>query len=141
MQALLVKLGLEAAVLGGAAAALVAAWRVVKKTRAFLATAVRAEGTVTAVRSRLSQDSDGKMVTYYAAVISFESGSGRRHTCTGGGWTTWKPRLARKVRVPYDPQDPNDARTSSLLMLWGIPGLVVVIGLLLLAAAVAIAFL
>lgn len=118
--------------------ALAASWYMIKRTQAFVSTAVRAEGTVVDMQSRRDTDPNGRMETFYASVVSFESRAGKHVTYTEGKWSTSKPRLARKVGVLYDPKNPEDARTHSAFALWGIPGIFGVLGLLLLSAAFAV---
>ncbi len=121
---------------GAGVGALVLAWRPFERTRAFVSTARRTEGTVVDVLERRDHDPDTRSsVTYYSAVVSYQDVAGRPFSCSGSSWTTWKPRLGRKVKILVDPRDPAIVRKNGPVALWATAVIEALIGLGLLAAA------
>ena len=87
-------------------------------TRAAIARAVPAEGTV--VDLIASRDSDGD--TMYYPRVRFRTGAGDLEEFTGGVGS--KPAafdVGEGVRVLYDPERPGDARIDTFFQLWFLP--------------------
>ena len=111
----------------------------------FKARAARATGTVTGLRARsVGRDTGGGMV--WVPVVRFATADGRTVEAeAGGGSNVKRHREGQPIEVLYDPANPADVRIpdwgSSLIhtMFIGIGGVFVLIGLAILAVAVAVA--
>ena len=112
--------------------------------RHFGESAARATGTVTDVRSRsVGRGTSGGIV--WIPVVRFRTADGRTIDAEAGGGTNvkrWEP--GQQVEVAYDPANPSDIRVpgsgGGLIqgLFMGIGILFAVLGVLLVAAAIAI---
>ena len=115
-----------------------------RSTRHFEESAARATGTVTDVRSRsVGRGTSGGIV--WLPVVRFQTADGRSVDAEAGGGTNvkrWEP--GQQIEVSYDPANPSDVRVpgsgGGLIrgVFLGIGILFAVLGLLLIAAAIAI---
>lgn len=94
------------------------------RTRAFLATAWNADGTVVAL-----QPGHGRTRNAEFPVVRFLTVTGEEVQFTGGFGTnfgSWP--VGQAVTVRYDPHKPANARIQSLAQLWFLPGLLGFLG-------------
>jgi hypothetical protein len=114
-----------------------------RSSRHFEQAAARATGTVTEMRSRAVGRTRGGMV--WVPVVRFQTDDGRTVDAEAGGGTNvkrWEP--GQPIEVSYDPANPADVRVpgSGGAMIQGvflgIGILFGVLGLLMVAAAVAV---
>lgn len=129
---------------GGGAAAVAGAFAMLNSARRFFKTALSATGRIVEFTTDRHMGPDGKTVERYFAVIAFQASGGQEHRVesqsVGRTLKQLQLDLGRKVSVLYDPDNPSDARTGTSLQLWIVPLLVGLLGLLLLAAGLAVAF-
>ena len=89
------------------------------RTRAFLATARNADGTVIALQRGRGRTRNGMF-----PVVEFSTITGEVITFTGGFGTNFDAwPVGQRVTVRYDPHTPADARIQSLAQLWFLPAL------------------
>jgi hypothetical protein len=89
-------------------------------TREFLHTATTTEGTVVALRERVSTDENKKKVSY-APVVTFVTGTGKKFEfLSTAGSNPPAYTVGQKVEVLYLPADPRNARIHDFISLWGI---------------------
>ncbi len=96
------------------------------QTRAFLATAWNADGTVVAL-----QPGHGRTRNAVFPVVRFLTVTGEEIRFTGGFGTnfgSWP--VGQPVTVRYDPHKPANARIQSLVQLWFLPVLLGFLGVL-----------
>lgn len=89
------------------------------RTRAFLARAEGAAGTVTRLERSESTDSDNRRSVYYYPYVRFELPSGEVHEFRGGTGSNppaWA--IGERVDVLYDPARPAEARIRGFSSLW-----------------------
>jgi hypothetical protein len=96
-----------------------------RSTRAFLSSAVPAEGTIVAYAESRSSEGD---LAYYP-IISFAPKDGPKvefQSETGG---SRRGPLGERVEILYDPRNPHRAEIRSFLALWFVPLLLLALGL------------
>lgn len=102
-------------------------------TREFLQTATKTEGTVVALKERVSTDDNKKKVSY-APVVTFVTGTGKKIEFLSPVSSNPPAYTAgQKVEVLYLPADPSKARIQDFTSLWavelilGIAGAIIVL--------------
>lgn len=99
-------------------------WRLVQQTRSFQQTATSTEGVVKSIQH---ESSDGYSNQY--PVVEFVDHQQVTHTFTDkAGSTTGCPQPGTRLRVLYDPADPEHARIDGR-HLWTFPVIILVMGL------------
>jgi hypothetical protein len=99
------------------------AW-VWSRTRAFLATAWNADGTVVALQRGRGRTRNGMF-----PVVQFSTVTGEEVRFTGGFGTNFSAwPVGQQVTVRYDPHKPANARIQSLAQLWFLPALLGFVG-------------
>jgi len=89
-------------------------------TKAFIASADRAQGKVVSLERRVSTDSDGGQSTSYYPVVEYQLSTGKKIVFTSSsGSSPASFRVGEKVEVLYDPQDPNQAKINAFFSKWG----------------------
>jgi Protein of unknown function (DUF3592) len=101
------------------------------RTRAFLESAVSAEGTVKGHEERHSSDSG----TTYVPVVEFTAADGRARRFTGSVASDPPAHeVGERVQVKYDPSNPEEARIGGGINLWLVPGVLIAAGIAVLVA-------
>lgn len=121
-------------VAGGGLAALAGGVGMLKDLRRFLASAVRTEGRIVDIGTRISRTSDGRETWVYSPIVEYRTAQGETRRFEHDVWESRQPTRGRSVAVYYDPSNPDDARLKSVFRLWIVPLLVGALGLVFAAA-------
>ena len=108
--------------------------RVFGRTRRFVAVSASAKGTVTDSVGRWHRnpgDTPGSSRLSHP-VVRFVTQEGRTVEFESQVGSNLSPGIGQEVTVIYDPLNPQDARISSFMMLWALPAVFTVLGVLLL---------
>jgi len=113
-------------------------FRGLRKTRRFVAASTTATGTVTDSVGRWYSDpgDDPGVSKLSHPVVKFVTGDGRTVEFESEVGSNLAPKVGQDVTVLYDPLNPEEARISSFMMLWGIPSVFAILGGFLLAPGV-----
>jgi hypothetical protein len=108
--------------------------RGLRRTRRFVAASASATGTVTDSVGRWYSDpgDDPGVSRLSHPVVRFVTGDGRTVEFESQVGSNLSPRVGQEVTVLYDPLNPKEARIRSLMMLWALPSIFTVLGVLLL---------
>lgn len=92
----------------------------ISQTRAFLAEAETATGTVIELVKRRSRDSDGRATDYYYPVVEFTALNGDLYQFESQtGSSPPNVQVGEPVEIIYDPENIKDARIRGFFSLWG----------------------
>ena len=113
-------------------------FRGLRKTRRFVAASTTATGTVTDSVGRWYSDpgDDPGVSKLSHPVVKFVTGDGRTVEFESEVGSNLAPKVGQDVTVLYDPLNPEEARISSFMMLWGIPSVFAILGAFLLVPGV-----
>jgi hypothetical protein len=108
--------------------------RVFGRTRRFVAASASAKGTVTDSVGRWYSDPGVSKLSH--PVARFVTGDGRTVEFESQVGSNLAPKVGQEVTVLYDPLNPKEARIRSFMMLWALPSIFTVLGVLLLVPGV-----
>ncbi len=110
------------------------------RTRAFVASAWNADGTVVAVERGEGSKRRNRSVPHYYPTVRFSTITGEEVAFVSEvGSNPAAHKVGDRVTVLYDPHHPEDARIRSFLQLWFVPSLLAVVGAISAIAALVMA--
>lgn len=125
---------------GGGAAALAGALGMIGSTRRFLKIAVSAPGQIVDFATQSRTQANGQTSESHSAVVAFRTEDGQEHRFESQTWSQLQPDVGRRVSVLYDPKNPSEARRRSFFHFWIVPLFIGLMGLVFLAAGLAVVF-
>jgi hypothetical protein len=105
-----------------------------RQARRFAARCQTTEGWVIGAEKHESDDG----FTYYARIC-FRDARGKEHEISGSGLRE-PPKVGDKVSVTYDPNDPTNAWAPGCVAPWGVPIVVLLVGVALVMVGLVLRF-